>query len=108
MAESIQFIRFISTNVFVLPYLHLPHSNPSKNKNIPNKTILQYSRQIRASTINHHKSITLKNITNKNIKYFKLKLNKRPDKSKLYEIYIQNLRASYTLYPSFKVEHSAL
>ena len=50
----------------MLSYLHLPHLNPSKNKNIQNKTILEYPRQVQATTMNHHliyKSIKLTNFS---------------------------------------------
>ena len=60
----ILFILFISTNVFIVPYIHLPHPNPSKNKNVQNKTVLQYSRQIQVTTVNDHKSLKFKHITN--------------------------------------------
>ena len=60
----ILFILFISTNVFIVPYIHLHHLNPSNNKNIQNKTVLQYSRQIQLSTVNDPKSLKFKNIAN--------------------------------------------
>ena len=33
------FILFISTNVFILPYIQLPHPNPSKNKNVQKRQL---------------------------------------------------------------------
>ena len=36
----------------------------SKNKNIPNKAVPQYSRQIQVTTVNDYKSLKFKNITN--------------------------------------------
>ena len=84
---------FYPTNVFIVPYIHLPHLHPSKNKNTQNKTVQKYSRQIQVTTVNDHKSLKLKNITN-NKNQLKWKLNKRPSTSKLcsilYDVCTQN------------------
>ena len=68
-----------------MPYIHLPHLHPSKNTNIQNKTVQQCSRQIQVTTVNDHKSLQFKNITNNN-NQLKRKLNKHPDTSELYSI----------------------